>query len=50
LTLVLVLVASLAVTWTWSLRGGRPNPARLCLIAVRGVAVLTLSLWVFYGR
>ena len=50
LTLVLVLAASLAVTWTWSLRGGRPNTARLGLIAVRGVAVLTLSLWVFYGR
>ncbi|MFI6466797.1 hypothetical protein [Streptomyces sp. NPDC050528] len=42
----LVVAATLVVTWTWLLRGRRPvTTARLALIAVRGVAVLTASLW-----
>ncbi|MFJ9893749.1 hypothetical protein ACIQPR_10505 [Streptomyces sp. NPDC091280] len=43
---VLAVAGSLAVTW--ALRGGgrRLNTANLVLTAVRGVAVLTLSLWI----
>nr|WSY53019.1 hypothetical protein OG999_24820 [Streptomyces sp. NBC_00886] len=40
------MAASLAVTWTLWFRG-RLNTANLALAAVRGVMVLTLSVWLF---
>ncbi|MGW3103030.1 hypothetical protein [Streptomyces sp. NPDC001100] len=43
--LILTVVLSLLVTWTVWLRAGRLRSANLALVAVRGVAVLTLSLW-----
>ena len=43
--LILTVVLSLLVTWTVWLRAGRLRGASLALVAVRGVAVLTLSLW-----
>ncbi|MGX9887495.1 hypothetical protein [Streptomyces sp. NPDC002276] len=43
--LILTVVLSLLVTWTVWLRADRLRSANLALVAVRGVAVLTLSLW-----
>jgi hypothetical protein len=43
--LILTVVLSLLVTWAVWLRAGRLRSANLALVAVRGVAVLTLSLW-----
>ncbi|WP_262061275.1 hypothetical protein [Streptomyces sp. STR69] len=45
--LILTVVLSLLVTWAVWLRAGRLRSANLALVAVRGVAVLTLSLWIF---
>ena len=45
--LLLTVVLSLPVTWALWLRAVRPRGANLALVAVRGVAVLTLSLWLF---
>lgn len=44
-TLILTVVLSLLVTWALWLRTGRLRGVNLVLVAVRGVAVLTLSLW-----
>jgi len=43
--LILAVVLSLLVTWAVWLRADRLRGANLALVAVRGVAVLTLSLW-----
>lgn len=45
--LLLTVVLSLPVTWALWLRAVRPRGTNLALVAVRGVAVLTLSLWLF---
>ncbi|WP_405842424.1 hypothetical protein [Streptomyces sp. NBC_01518] len=45
--LILTVVLSLPVTWTLWLRAVRLRGANLALVAVRGIAVLTLSLWLF---
>jgi hypothetical protein len=47
-TLILTVVLSLLLTWTLWFRAGRLRTATLALVAVRGVAVLTLSLWIFH--
>lgn len=47
-TVILAVVLSLAVTWTLWLRTRRLGGAGLALIAVRGVAVLALSLLIFH--
>jgi hypothetical protein len=44
--MVLAVAVSLAVTWALWVRGRRLNGANLALIAVRGVAVLTVCLWI----
>jgi len=44
---ILTVVLSLLVTWALWLRGRRLQRLNLALIAVRGVTVLTLSLWIF---
>ncbi len=45
--LILTVVLSLVVTWALWLRVGRLRSVNLALVAVRGIAVLTLSLWLF---
>ncbi|XUL89114.1 hypothetical protein ACQ86D_22795 [Streptomyces galilaeus] len=45
--LILTVVLSLLVTWAVWLRAGRLRTVSLVLVAMRGVAVLTLSLWIF---
>ncbi|MEV0480158.1 hypothetical protein AB0I69_05985 [Streptomyces sp. NPDC050508] len=47
--LILTVVLSLLVTWTLWRRAGRLRSAHLALVAVRGIAVLTLSLCLFQG-
>ncbi|WP_328680868.1 hypothetical protein OG226_23960 [Streptomyces sp. NBC_01261] len=42
----LAVAVSLAVTWALWVRGRRLNSANLALIVVRGVAVLTVCLWI----
>ncbi|MFJ5305532.1 hypothetical protein [Streptomyces sp. NPDC088350] len=44
-TLILTVVLSLLVTWTLWLRTEKLRGVILTSVAVRGVAVLTLSLW-----
>ncbi|MDX6312557.1 MAG: hypothetical protein QOF84_2638 [Streptomyces sp.] len=44
-TLILVVVLSLMMTWALWFRTGKLKGVNLALVAVRGVAVLTLSLW-----
>ncbi|MEV6506860.1 hypothetical protein AB0M61_12125 [Streptomyces sp. NPDC051642] len=45
--LILTVVLSLVVTWTLWLRAGRLRSATVALVAVRGIAVLALSLSFF---
>jgi hypothetical protein len=44
-TLILAVALSLLVTWGLWLRTGKLKGVNLMLVAVRGVAVLTLTLW-----
>ncbi|MEV5534365.1 hypothetical protein [Streptomyces prunicolor] len=44
--MVLAVAVSLAATWALWVRGRRLNSANLALIAVRGIAVLTVCLWI----
>ncbi|WOX11301.1 hypothetical protein [Streptomyces sp. N50] len=49
-TLILVVTLSLLLTWTLWLRAERLRGVILTSVAVRGVVVLTLSLWFFQER
>ncbi|WP_063739179.1 hypothetical protein [Streptomyces hokutonensis] len=44
-TLILTVVLSLLVTWVLWHRAGKLKGVNLALVAVRGVAVLALTLW-----
>jgi hypothetical protein len=46
-TLILAVTLSLLLTWTLWLRAEKHRGAILTSVALRGVAVLTLSLWFF---